>query len=218
MSKRKPTGASTPRGARSVSRAAAAQRAQARWRWINRGLAAAGVAAVLAIIAVALASSGKGSSAGAGIKEGAAAPEGSFTTTQGATRTIASLSGQPTLLWFVTTWCSSCQAGTQAMASEIVGRLAERHVRVVEVENAEDLGQAGPSMPSFVSQLAGPQARNPDWTFGVASSALTKTYNPEGSLDIYYLLDAGRRIAYINSSPAATKAQLLREAEKVSSQ
>lgn len=221
MSKRKRTGAAADRTAKEArGRSPAANAARARWRWINRGLAGAVVVAIVAIVAAALASggsSGKGSSSSVGTGVGAVAPEGSFTTTAGATRTVSSLSGHPTLLWFVTTWCSSCQAGTQAMASGIVSRLAERHVRVVEVENAGDLGQAGPSMTSFVNQLAGSEARNPDWTFGVASSALTRTYNPEGSLDIYYLLNAGQRIVYINSSPAATKAQLLGEAEKVGS-
>lgn len=221
MSKRRRTAAAVDRTAKQARRrSAAANTARARRRWINRGLVGAVIVAVVAIIAVALASggsAGKGSSSSVETSVGAVAPNGSFTTTAGATRTVASLSGQPTLLWFVTTWCSSCQAGTQAMASSIIGRLTERHVRVVEVENAEDLGQAGPSMTSFVSQLAGSQARNPDWTFGVASDALTKTYNPEGSLDIYYLLSASRRIVYINSSPAATEAQLLGEAEKVGS-
>ena len=191
---------------------------QARWPGISRGLAGAVVVAVVAIVAVALASggSGKGSSSSAVTSVGAPAPEGSFTTTSGTTRTVASLSGQPTLLWFVTTWCSSCQAGTQAMASQI-GKLTARHVRVVELELAEDLGQAGPTITAFGRQLAGAAYNNPNWTFGTASSALTKTYDPEGALDIYYLLNAGRRIAYINSSPAATIGQLLNEAEKVGS-
>lgn len=218
MSKRKHTGSSTPRAARrAAARAAAARGPSSRGRLLNRAVAGVLVAIVIGVIATAIADSGKSSASGGQVKEGALAPEGSFTTTAGATRTIASLSGRPTLLWFVTTWCSSCQTGTQAMASEIIGRLAEHHVQVVEVENAEDLGQEGPSMTSFASHLAGPQANNPDWTFGVASSALTKTYNPEGSLDVYYLLSAQRQIAYINSSPAATKAQLLAEAEKVGS-
>lgn len=100
------------------------------------------------------------------------------------------------------------------MAAEI-GKLASDHVKVVEVENAGDLGQQGPSITSFASKLAGHAAHNHDWIFGVASPSLTSAYNPSGYLDIYYLLDASGHIAYINSSPASTMEALLGEAATV---
>jgi thiol-disulfide isomerase/thioredoxin len=145
---------------------------------------------------------------------GARAPNGTFTTSTGTTRTISSLSRRPTLLWFVSTWCSSCQAGTQTMASQIQV-LARLHVRVVELELADDLGQPGPSITAFARQLAGPAATNPDWSFGVASAALTNTYDPASYLDIYYLLDSTGHISYVNSSPAATMSQLIGHAEQI---
>jgi len=219
LSKRKRTSAAGARSSPGTqSRSTSAQRTRARARLINRALAGFLAIVVIAIVATAIAESGGGGgdAGAAALKEGSPAPPGSFNTLNGQTRTIASLAGQPTLVWFVTTWCSSCQAGTQAMASEIIGRLERAHVRVVELENAEDLGQEGPSMESFATHLAGEDIHNPDWTFGVASAALTKSYNPEGNLDVYYLLNAEGRIAYINSSPAATREALLAEAEKVS--
>jgi thiol-disulfide isomerase/thioredoxin len=145
---------------------------------------------------------------------GQAAPPGTFTTLAGQNVNVASLVGQPTLLWFVSTWCSSCQAGTQAMAQN----LAELHadgVRVDEVELYADLGQSGPSMGSFAKALAGAQYGNPAWTFGVSSPGLTRTYDPQSYLDIYYLLNAKGQIDYVNSSPASTMPQLLAAAGKI---
>lgn len=83
------------------------------------------------------------------------------------------------------------------------------HVRVVELEMYNDLGQSGPSIAEFGKALAGASYTNPDWTFGTASSDLTTTYNPSGYLDIYYLLNSAGKIELINSSPASTMPQLL---------
>lgn len=145
------------------------------------------------------------------LRVGSPAPNGSFATLAGASETIAQLRGRPTLLWFVTTWCSSCQASTQALSHEL-GTLAAEGVRVVEVENYADLGQSGPSMVRFAKVLGGTAASNPDWTFGEASLALTKQYNPAAYLDIYYLVNARGVITYVNSSPIDTMAALLAHA------
>jgi hypothetical protein len=68
------------------------------------------------------------------------------------------------------------------------------HVRVVELEDFQDFGQSGPSISTFGQALAGPSYSNPNWTWEVASSALTTTYNPRGYLDIYYLLSPSGKI------------------------
>jgi thiol-disulfide isomerase/thioredoxin len=79
---------------------------------------------------------------------GAEAPDAAFTTISGKSETLSEMRGNPELLWLVTTWCSSCQAGTTAMAREI-SKLAADGVRVVELENYQDLGQPGPPMSKF---------------------------------------------------------------------
>ena len=146
---------------------------------------------------------------------GLLAPEGpTFTTASGQRLNVGSLRGKPTLLWFVTTWCSSCQAGTQTMA-ENVSYLQSDGVRVVEVELYGDLGQSGPSIASFGQQLAGKQYDNPDWTFATASSVMTRTYDPGSYLDIYYFLNAQGRIVYVNGSPSSTMPNLLAESSKL---
>jgi len=160
----------------------------------------------------ALTDGSSGTSSTVSLPVGSAAPDGVITTLAGKTETVASLLGKPALIWFVTTWCSSCQAGTQAMAQN-VATLAADGVRVVEVENYADLGQSGPAMGTFAKALAGSSFANPDWIFGEASSSLTHTYNPQAYLDIYYLINAKGKITYVNSSPGSTMPQLLSAAK-----
>jgi len=111
------------------------------------------VAAVTVVIAVTAdrrntAAGGTPAAGGAVPAVGSTAPDGSFTTVSGRTKTIASLRGHKAVLWFVTTWCPSCQVGTHAMARQ-VARLRAGGVQVVEVEDYADLGQRGPAMTSF---------------------------------------------------------------------
>ncbi len=192
---------------------AARRRAEARRQKRNRLLLAASVTIVVALVAVVIAvhvatRRSNPASQSVSLPVGTTAPNGTITTLDGRTVTVAALRGKPTLIWFVTTWCSSCQAGTQAMAQNLAA-LAADGVRVVEVENYADLGQSGPPMDTFARTLAGPAASNPDWTFGEASAALTHTYNPRAYLDLYYLIDAEGKITYVNSSPSSTMPQLL---------
>lgn len=189
----------------------AKRRARARRRrWIGGTTALAAVAAIAALVVAA----DEGTSASPGAKIGQKAPNGTFTSPTGVERTISSLKGQPTLLWFVSTWCTSCQAGTQAMATQIQ-KFSDMHIRVVELELADDLGQPGPTITAFAHQLAGPTAANPDWTFGIASTPLTAAYDPASDLDIYYLIDSTGHVAYVDSSPAATMSELLSHASSL---
>ena len=148
------------------------------------------------------------------IPVGRTAPNGTFTTLAGTTDHVASLRGQPTLIWFVTTWCSSCQYGTHVMAEDIA-KLQAKGVRVEEVELYQDMGQKGTPIGPFAKSLAGAQYKNPDWSFGVSSATLTRTYDPKSYLDIYYLLNAKGKITYVNSSPGSTLTQLLHAASKL---
>lgn len=222
MSKRtrpRPT-APTVRGRRQQPAKPPAGASRARRPLRSWALGAALLAVVIVAVAIYAGSQGAstpvtatGSNAHAsGIQQ--SAPDGIFTTMTGARGSVAALRGRATLLWFVTTWCSSCQAGTQAMRAQI-STLAAHHVRVVELELSGDLGQPGPSMTQFVAQLTGRLSHDPDWTFGTASPALTQTYDPNGYLDVYYLLTPSGRIAYVNSSPAATMTPLLNAVDKI---
>jgi thiol-disulfide isomerase/thioredoxin len=145
---------------------------------------------------------------------GSSAPAATFTTINGQTVSTASLAGKPTLLWFVTTWCPSCQSGTQVMAQNI-RKLQANGVRVVELELYNNLGGQGPAVPSFRQQYAAGAAASPDWTWGTASQQLSTTYDPKGYLDIYYLIDSHGNISYINGSPGSTMPSLLQAARQV---
>jgi thiol-disulfide isomerase/thioredoxin len=196
-----------------------ARKTRARRRWIVGIATGVGVLAIFGVV-LGLHLSSTASSSTAGTRMGSSqaiglvAPNGTLTTTSGQQLSVASLRGKPTLLWFVSTWCSSCQAGTQTMAQN-VSHLQADGVRVVEVELYQDLGQSGPSISSFGQQLAGAQYGNPDWTFATSSSALTRTYDPGSYLDIYYLLNAQGRIVYVNSSPSASMSNILSEASRL---
>jgi len=71
-------------------------------------------------------------------------------------------------------------------------------------------GQAGAARP--VPARAGAAVRHLGWTFGTASQALTRAYNPQGYLDVYFLLGSSGKVAPINSAPASTMSQLLAHA------
>lgn len=145
---------------------------------------------------------------------GQQAPNGTFqvaSSSSDVTSSISSLRGHPVVLWFVTTWCSSCQAGTQAMAQNM-SKLSKDGVHVVEVELAKDLGQPGPSISQMVKQASGVTNTGNSWTIGVASPSLTLAYDSAAYLDIYYLINSSGKITYINSSPGSTMPQLLNAA------
>lgn len=143
---------------------------------------------------------------------GRPAPDGAYTTTGGHTASIHALRGHPTLVWFVTTWCPSCQAGTKTMAGHIAA-LAADGVNVVELKLYKNLGGPNTPMRGFVHAYAGAAAGNSHWSFGTASAALTRTYDPGAYLDIYYLINAQGQITYINGSPGSTMPQLLSAAK-----
>ncbi len=214
MSKRRTTPQRMTRRERQQIRAEAAHRSRVRWGWIGASVAAVAVLGALLGLHFAAASKPVPAPAVPVAAVGQPAPNGRLTTASGAVTTVSALQGKPTLLWFVTTWCSSCQAGTQAMAQDLPNLRADG-VRVVEVENYRDLGQAGPSIQAFASALAGKAANAGDWTFGTASKQLTQEYNPGAELDIYYLLNSSGRVVYVNSAPASTMSQLLQAAKSV---
>ena len=212
MSQTRPRGARTPAV---VARRAEAERVARRRRYELWGGAVLLVVVVVAAVVGFRLSARSTAAAGAPPGIGQLAPNATFTTLAGRTESIASLRGKPTLLWLMTTWCSSCQASTQTLAQNLSALEADG-VRVVEVENYDDLGQSGPPLAQFGKVLAGPAFSNPDWTFAESSLGLTRTYNPRSDLDIYYLLNAKGEVTYVNSTPAATMSQLLGAAGRLS--
>ncbi len=121
---------------RQAAAAAARRRRNRRWG-LGSGLAIVAVLGVVLGVVLGLhfaPGSQTRTGAAAGIPAaGHMAPPGTFTTLTGQRLDVASLRGHPTLLWFVSTWCPSCQAGTQAMAQNLAKLVADG-VHVDEVK------------------------------------------------------------------------------------
>lgn len=210
MSSRPLRGSGSARRAREAARRASARRR--RTGWITAVILL--VAVVGTVLGLHLRAGPSSTAATPTAAVGHPAPGGQFTTVSGQPVDVASLRGHPTLLWFVATWCSSCQTGVKAVAANI-DRFAAAGTRVVTLELADNLGQSGPSIDQFGRQLAGPAYRNPNWQFGTASQALTRSYDPKAYLDIYYLLDRDGNVVYVNGSPGSTMPNLLAEVAKL---
>lgn len=197
---------------RARTRARTSARRRRRWGWITAvAVVLVGAGVITGLRLTRHADPSAGPSAAATATVGQPAPDGTFTTVAGATTTVAALRGRPTLLWFVATWCPSCQAGTPAIA-QVFPQLRAAGLRVVEIELYENLGQPGPSIAAFGKSGAGSDYGDPDWVFGTSSASLTRAYDPEGYTDIYYLLDARGSVTYVNGQPASTLPDLLNHA------
>lgn len=186
------------------------RRSKAHWLWAG----ALALVVALGVIALVRHEGSRSGTSGTQLAIGSSAPAGTFTDLQGHTVSLAAFHGKPTLLWFVTTWCSSCQAGTQTMAQHIE-QLRADGVKVVELELYHNLGGSGPSVRNLATTYAGKASHNTDWTWGMASQQMSYRYDPKGYLDIYYLVDAQGHIRYINGAPASSVGDLLRAASQV---
>lgn len=200
-----------------------------RWRWTGLGVVALVVVGV--ILGVTLSSGGgspatnssadssmsgsmgsMGSGKGMTPMPGSMAPSGTYTTASGQQESLSALRGSPAMIWLITTWCPVCQVGTRAMQSQLAAKLAQMHVKVVELELYGDLGHSKPTLTSFIDSYAGMGPHSPNWVFGTASAALTRAYNPKGEMDIYFLVDSTGHIRYVNSGPAKTASQIIAHA------
>ena len=138
------------------------------------------------------------------------APNGTYTTLGGTPATISSLRGKPTVLWFVAGGCASCAASIPAVASHY----AELHadgVRIVTLGlwGAFLSGRSGLVQLADSARSEGVGLRSPGWIWGIASQALSLSYDPSGTPDEYFLIDASGHIVYRNSVPVSTMGQML---------
>jgi thiol-disulfide isomerase/thioredoxin len=131
---------------------------------------------------------------------GETAPNYTFQLANGSTQSINSYSGKPVVLWFVATWCSSCAEGNTAVADNLAF-FKEHNVKIIELEQYDDLGSPGMSISKFISEYGN---NNTYVNGGVAGYNMTLAYNtpPTLQLDIYYLISPSGKILYVGEGIA----------------
>jgi thiol-disulfide isomerase/thioredoxin len=131
------------------------------------------------------------------------------TLVNGTSLSLSELRGHPFILWFVTTWCSSCIESQQLLASQYYSALRAHGIIIVEVENYNDFGEQGPTLTQFAHQYGG--LDQPGWLIGSAPEWVTQKYNPSEYLDIFYLVNADQRIVGENQGLGAYLGSILQD-------
>jgi thiol-disulfide isomerase/thioredoxin len=133
-------------------------------------------------------SNGTSSILATGTQTGQLAPSFPITLLNGSQTTLSQFHGKPLLLWFVTTWCSSCQEGGQMLFQQYYSQLNSKGVVILVIELYNNLGQPGPNLSQFAQNYGG-GSNVPGWLYGTSTQSTTYTYDPRAALDVYYLLN-----------------------------
>lgn len=173
-------------------------------RWVFLGTVAA-----FAVVAIVWYSSlNANGPAAQNITVGSYAPDFGFRLGNGTPTDLSAFRGNTVLLWLVATWCSSCAQGNIAI-NQNYQFFKQKGVNVIEVELYKDLGYNGPSITNFVDEYAPSAYSNGTILPGVSGYNMTAAYDPNGYLDIYYLISGSGKVLYISGSPASTLGQLM---------
>ena len=134
------------------------------------------------------------------LSAGETAPNYPFQLANGSIENVDSYHGEPLLLWFVATWCSSCAQGNVVAANNLAF-FKEHNVKIVELEQYDDLGYSGVPISQFISEYGD---NNTYVQGGVAGYNMTLAYNtpPTLQLDIYYLIGPNGKIVYVGDGLA----------------
>ncbi len=136
----------------------------------------------------------------ANVAIGEVAPNIPITLTNGTNITLSSLRGRPVVLWFVTTWCPSCQESESILANNgYYNEIHAKGARFVTIELYDDLGEPGPSLSDFSSKYGEGYTQNKTWLlYGTSNLNATYSYDPKEYLEIYYVINSNGVI--INTS------------------
>lgn len=121
------------------------------------------------------------------ISKGKVAPDIPIYLINGTKVMLSDFKGHKVLLWFITTWCSSCQAGAQIIATYYYKELVAKGVTILTVESYNNLGVQGPTLVDFMYLYGRGGKQN--WLYGTTTQQATMLYNPNAYLDLYYLID-----------------------------
>jgi cytochrome oxidase Cu insertion factor (SCO1/SenC/PrrC family) len=134
-----------------------------------------------------------------GIDQGDYAPNIPITLANGTSTSLSNFSGSTVLLYFVATWCPSCQQAAQLLNQQYYSELHSKGAVILTIELYNDLNQQGPSIQQFASQYAGGTGK-PGWYFGTSTQNATYTYDPSANLEAYYLINGAGAIIMTTSS------------------
>jgi thiol-disulfide isomerase/thioredoxin len=124
-----------------------------------------------------------------GVNEGNEPPNFPIDFVNGTHSYLYSFLGTPILLWFVTTWCSSCQQSAQMLKEQYYQQLESKGVVILTIELYDDLNQNGPNLTQF-AQNYGAGVNEPNWYYGYSNQTTTYVFDPEAALDVYYAINS----------------------------
>jgi thiol-disulfide isomerase/thioredoxin len=154
------------------------------------------ISAAIALFALSQRNGGGSTISSTPLIKGVSAEDFPITFIDGSKENLSQFRGHTVLLWFVTTWCSSCQDGAQLLSQQYYSALRSKGVVILTVELYNNLGQPGPSLNQFVNAYG--SGSRPDWLFGTAPQWVTYRYDPSSYLDIYYLINSQGNIIDTN--------------------
>jgi thiol-disulfide isomerase/thioredoxin len=173
---------------------------RSRHRRSSKGRAIALAVVVLAIGGVialyALSKGNGGSSSTTPLIKGEPVQDFPIAFIDGSKGNLSQFRGHTVLLWFVTTWCSSCQDGAQLLSQQYYSALHSKGVVILTVELYNNLGQPGPALNQFANTYG--SGSKSDWLYGTAPRWVTYRYDPNADLDIYYLINSQGNIVDTN--------------------
>lgn len=163
--------------------------------WVKHGhkklYLLSGIVLVAIILGVWALSSASTSQSGAP-KVSQVAPDLTFTTMNGTSSSLSAYRGHPVVLWWIATWCTSCQDGTSLFARNYYSQYNAAGIILLQIESYNNLGQPGPSLSSFASSNS--YLPRGDWILGQGSQEGTSTYNPSGYLDYFYVISSNGNV------------------------
>ena len=130
------------------------------------------------------------------------APQGSFSI-EGTAYTVAQFKNRRVMLWFLSTWCTSCSVALEALEKK-QRELIESGLQIVALKNHENGGYPGPTIHEFVNYFSPDLLDAPNWLIGDASAELGAAYNPRRYPDIYFLIDEKGMLVAVEGAPGAT--------------
>jgi thiol-disulfide isomerase/thioredoxin len=130
------------------------------------------------------------------------APEASFTI-EGREYSISEFKDRRLMLWFLSTWCSTCIQAVKALEAK-KSELEASGMQIVVLKNHQNGGYPGPDIHDFINQFAASLSDTSNWMIGDASAAMGVTYNPRRYPDVYFLIDETGMVVAVEGAPAVT--------------